>query len=469
VVNTAEEEALALLRTALAERDCWIVGGAVRDRLRGHASVDDFDLVLEGDVSDAARIVARACGGVAFSLSDEFGGWRVVSRLAAWQADLNPLRAGTIEGDLALRDFTINAIAEPLAGGPLIDPLGGLGDLERGQLRLAAADALRDDPLRAMRLVRLICELGFEPDGDARRAAQLTAPLLTTVAPERTYAELRRIVASERAVEGVRMLIVLGLAGVVLPELNALSGIEQNHFHHLDVLEHTLQVLAEAIELERDPSVRFGARVAEQVSTLLNEPLADEMTRGTALRFGALLHDIAKPETRTVTSDGRIGFPDHDTQGAQHSRAILLRLRAAERVQAHVSALTMHHLRLGLLVHRRPLSRTDLYRYLDLCGPVGADVTLLSIADRLATRGARSESSIESHLELAREVLDEALRWHADGHPRPPVRGDDLAGELGLTPGPQVGELLAAITEASFTGEVSGREAAIAYARELIA
>jgi poly(A) polymerase len=466
---SASEKALALLRAALAERECWIVGGAVRDRLRGHADIEDFDLVLRGDVRDAARIVARACDGVAFLLSDEFGGWRVTSRSAAWHADLNPLRAGDIEGDLALRDFTINAIAQPLSGGPLIDPLGGLADLEHRRLRLADPRALSDDPLRAMRLVRLVCELGFEPDGDARNAAQLIAPRLTTVAPERVYAELRRIVASERAVEGVRMLVGVGLAGAVLPELDALSGIEQSHFHHLDVAEHTLEVLTETINLERDPAAEFGTAVAAQIRSLLNEPLADEMTRGTALRFGALLHDIAKPKTRTVAGDGRVGFPNHDAYGAQLSRAILARLRAAERVQAHVSALTRHHLRLGLLVHRRPLSRKDLYHYLDRCGPVGADVTLLSVADRLGTRGARSQESIESHLELAREVIGEALRWHADGHPRPPLRGDDLARALGLTPGPQVGELLAAITEASFTGEVSSGEEAIAYARRHIA
>jgi hypothetical protein len=181
------------------------------------------------------------------------------------------------------------------------------------------------------------------------------------------------------------------------------------------------------------------------------------------------MHDIAKPETRTVAADGRVGFPSHDELGAQLARSILRRLRAAERVQLYVGALTRHHLRLGFLVHRRPISRAELYDYLHTCSPVSADVTLLSVADRLATRGARASESIEGHLELAREVIDEALRWHLEGPPRPPLRGDELAEALGLAPGPELGALLGATTRARFTGEVTTRAQAIAYARALIA
>ena len=105
--------------------------------------------MLAGDVRDAARRLAKAGDAHAFSLSEEFGAWRVVARSGGWQADLNPLRGDRIEADLALRDFTVNAIAEPLAGGELVDPLGGVRDLELGRLRLAAPDALGADPLRA--------------------------------------------------------------------------------------------------------------------------------------------------------------------------------------------------------------------------------------------------------------------------------------------------------------------------------
>jgi putative nucleotidyltransferase with HDIG domain len=467
---SAHDEALVALRGALGGRDCWIVGGAVRDRLRGRSDVADFDLVLDGDVREAARLLARSAGAHAFALSDEFGAWRVSARSGDWHADLNPLRGAGIEADLALRDFTVNAIAEPLAGGgALVDPLGGVGDLELRRLRLVAADALESDPLRAMRLVRLSCELDFEPDGDAISAARDVAPRLVDIAAERIYAELARILANDQAPAGMRMLGALGLTAVVLPELDALGGIGQSHYHHLDVGEHTLAVLSELISLERDPSSVLGAAHGEQIQALLDEPLADDLDRRVALRIGALLHDIAKPLTRTVAADGRVAFPSHDELGAQLARSMMRRLRAAERMQSYVAALTRHHLRLGFLVHRSPLSRADLYDYLDACGPVGADVTLLSIADRLATRGARASESIESHLDLAREVIGEALLWHAEGPPRAPLAGDQLASALAIEPGPRLGELLATLARARFTGEASTRDEAVALARSLIA
>ncbi|HXR28339.1 MAG TPA: hypothetical protein VN772_02090, partial [Solirubrobacteraceae bacterium] len=189
--------ALETARAALRGSRCWVVGGAVRDELLGAPAATDLDLVLAGEVAPAARALARAVGGAAFSLSDEFGAWRVVAPSHAWQADVNPLRGESVEDDLRLRDFTINAIARPLEGGAVIDPLGGEADLRAGILRLAAPGALTADPLRALRLVRLACELGFEADEEARAAAADAAGGLATIASERIYGELRRVLASE--------------------------------------------------------------------------------------------------------------------------------------------------------------------------------------------------------------------------------------------------------------------------------
>jgi len=461
--------ALAQLREVLGETPCWVVGGAVRDELRGTGGGLDVDVVLDGDVTAAARGLARAAHAAAFPLSEEFGAWRVVDRRHAWQVDLGPLRGGTIEADLALRDFTVNAIARPLAGGSLVDPLGGVQDLAAGRLRLAAAGAIDADPLRSLRLVRLACELDLRPDEAARAAARAAAPRLAAVAAERVYGELCRILASARPGDGMRLALELGCTAAVLPELEQLRGVEQSRFHHLDVLDHTLDVLDRLVEIERAPAEIFGAEHAAAVAELLALPLADQMTHGEVLRFGALLHDIAKPQTRSAPPGGRVGFPGHDELGAAIGRDILTRLRAAERVRAQVEALTRGHLRLGFLVHEAPLTRHALYGYLDATDRVAADVTVLSVADRLATRGDRAVEAIARHLALAREVIGEALRWQLEGRPRPLVRGDELVRALGIAAGPVVGELLAAIEEAAFAGELRDGEEALAFAAQRIA
>ena len=461
--------ALQLAREVLRGQRCWVVGGAVRDELLGAGPSIDLDLVVDGEVAAAARALARAARGKAFSLSDDFGAWRVVARARGWQADLNPLRGDSLESDLLLRDFTINAIARPLEGGELIDPSGGAADLAASRLRLVAPSALADDPLRALRLVRFACELGLDADRDAREAARAAAAGLAGVSSERVYAELRRVIASERPRAGIALALELGLCAVVLPELELLRGIEQSRYHHLDALEHTLAVLDCAVELERRPEDYFGEPHGAAVRALLELPLADELTRAGGLRLGALMHDIAKPQTRAVAPDGRVGFPGHDRLGADTARAILSRLRAAERIRAHVSALTRHHLRLGFLVPKAPLGRRELYDYLDACDPVWADVTLLSVADRLATRGARSDEAIERHLTLAGSVIGEALNWQRHGRPPALLPGDQLAAALGIEPGPLLGELLAEIAREAFAGELRSPQDAIAFAAARLA
>jgi poly(A) polymerase len=197
--------------------------------------------------------------------------------------------------------------------------------------------------------------------------------------------------------------------------------------------------------------------------------LADGLTRAEALRWGALLHDAAKPLTRGVRpGDGRVTFIGHDERGAALAREVLGRLRSSERLRGHVAALVRHHLRLGFLVHEfQPLARLTVFSYLRATDPVEVDVTLLSVADRLATRGDRAQEAIAAHLGVAKAMLADALRWRAKGPPAPLLRGDELARELEIPAGPRLGALLEQLAEAQFAGELVTREPALAYARTL--
>lgn len=570
--------ALGVVRAALGDSPAWLVGGAPRDRALGRETFD-LDVVVEGSPEAAARAIARMAGeaggfgravdgggargeaargesarggsppggaargggarggsppggaargeaargdgarggATCFELSEEFSGWRVVARDHSWQVDVQPLRGGSLVADLQMRDFTAGAIAEPVGGGEPIDPLGGLTDISARRLRMAYAGAFADDPLRVLRLVRLAVDLEFTVDADTARAAAAAAAALTEVAGERVFMELRRILASPRAVAGLRLMASVGATAAVLPELEALRGERseigrQSRHRQLDVHGHTLEVLERTIALQRDPAAVLGeapqaqpaaamagesgalkasgplagafgkggaASLAGPIAALLAEPLADELTRGEALRWGALLHDIAKPLTAAVASepDGRqtITFIGHDARGAEMVREVLGRLRTSERLRAHVAALVRHHLRLGLLVHDpQPLARRAVFDYLQRTAPVEVDVTLLSIADRLAGRsqigrGDRAEEAVAEHMRLARAMLVDALEWRAaGGAPEPLWRGDELAGALGIAPGPRLGELLRELAAARYAGEVGTREQALDHARRLV-
>jgi len=149
------------------------------------------------------------------------------------------------------------------------------------------------------------------------------------------------------------------------------------------------------------------------------------------------------------------------------ARSVLRRLRASAKLADHVAALCLHHLRLGFLVHERPLDRRSVWRYLQATEPYAPEVTVFTVADRLATRGRNAGPAIRAHLELARELLGPALARRADGRRAPLVRGDELARELGLPPGRRLGELLERLEEDRFAGAIVTREDALRRAREL--
>ncbi len=459
---------VGLARGALQGEDgVWIVGGAVRDALL-EREVTDLDLAVGGDPARVARAVAEAGDGHVFELSAEFATWRAAARDRSWQLDATALRGETIESDLAGRDFTLGAVAVPLAGGEPIDPRGGIEDLQRRLLRAVAEDSFDADPLRLLRAARIAAELELQIDPGTVALARSRAGRAAEPAGERQLAELRRLLGGPHPLRGLALLDELGLTAVVLPELEALRGVEQGPNHHLDVFGHTLAVLEQTLAVESDLE-RFAGERAAETRALLEEPLAEEMTHGTALRFGALLHDIGKPATKGE-HDGHVTFIGHDGTGAEIVAGICRRLRAGGKLTRHLQALTRHHLRLGFMVHEAPLPPRRVHEYLRVTEPVSADVTLLTVADRLSARGSgpfATDEAIEAHLDLARTMLAAALDWRREGPPEPLLRGGELAERLGIAPGPELGDLLAELEAAQYAGEVSTPEEALQRARAL--
>ncbi|HEV2727416.1 MAG TPA: HD domain-containing protein [Solirubrobacterales bacterium] len=466
LAQLASAPVVGAIRAALEDGDgVWIVGGAVRDAALGR-EVEDLDLAVAGDPGAIAKRIGAGTGGHAFELSAEFGTWRVVSQGDGWQVDVTALRGEGIEADLAARDFTIGAVAVPLHGEDPIDPFAGLADLEARLLRAVGERSFPDDPLRLLRAARLAAQLDLEIDSRTVELARATASRAAEPAGERQLAELRQLVGGPDPLRGLRLLDELGVTPVVLPELEALRGVEQGPNHHLDVYDHTIAVLEHTLEVEGDLE-RFADERAAEVAALLDEPLADEVDRRTALRFGALLHDIAKPATK-AERDGFVGFRGHDEVGAEVIGAICGRLRASRRLTHHLQGLARHHLRLGFLIAEMPLPPRRVHAYLRATEPVTVDVTLLTVADRLSARGQgpiASPEMVAAHLQLARELIAAGLDWRREGPPAPLLRGDEIAAELGIEPGPELGSALSELEAAQYAGEVTDRTGALQHLR----
>lgn len=472
-----------LARTALAAAEgaapgrVWLVGGAIRDLLLGDLRPLDLDLVVDGDPGPVTQAVSDALRAPRFGLSDRFGGHRVTAATGL-QVDVMPLHPDGLDADLCRRDLTINAIALPLAAArswpaidraELIDLSGGLADLGARVLRAVGPDAMRDDPLRILRIARAVAGGGaWRLDGETVRLARAAAAGLDQVAGERIGYELRGTLCGAQPLRGLAALRRLGGMDAVLPEVAALDGVTQSKYHHLDVGGHTREVVAYTVQLED----RLSAFVDDDSAAWVVEHLADEIGGGWSvretMRFGALLHDIAKPTTRFEDpSRGIIGFPNHDREGVKIAGRVLERLRVPRKVVRGVQSLTLNHLRLGFLVHARPLDRGAVYDYLRRCEPMEVEVTVLALADRLATRGRRAEEAIAAHADLTRELLPAAIAWReSGGAPAPLLDGDALMARTGAPGGRWLAEALEAQRRARFLDPSLTVDGAWAAARD---
>jgi len=468
----------------------WLVGGAVRD-LFLRRPIRDLDFVVAGDALAEARSVANALGAAFYPLDAERGVGRVVLALDEGRVtlDISSLRGPDLLADLNARDFTLNAMAIDLAQpGELIDPLHGQPDLHAKLIRACSPTAMADDPLRAIRAVRLAAELRFRIDKATLTLVREQAQALAGVSGERRRDELLRCLDGPRPSAAIRSLDLLGLLPALIPELPALHGVTQSAPHAYDVWEHTLSVLDRLGDVlaALDPvynidavsdvtlglaSLRLG-RHRQALGQHLGAALNSDHPLRTLLLLASLLHDIGKPATRAVEASGRIRFFDHDQVGARLAQARLTELRFSTEEAARVSAIVAHHLRPLNLASESEVTRRAIYRYFRQTGPAGIDVVLLSLADFLGTYGA-SPPPVEDWNRLL-DVCSELLRAYFEAPAeavQPPVllTGDDLMAEFGLKPGPALGSLLSELREAQAIGEVLDRKTAVDWVAAYLA
>jgi poly(A) polymerase len=434
----------------------------VRDGLRGDAGVDLDAALPEGALVLAERLAARRAGSVV-PLDPARGVVRVL--VGGQRLDLANFRAATLTDDLKSRDFTVNALGVRLRDllrhgrAPVIDPTGGLADLRARRLRLTGEEALIEDPLRGLRGARLEAALGFALVPATRRLIRAHAGRLAEVSAERVRDELLAVLALPRSARAVRRMDALGLLAAILPEVEPMRTATQPAPHRFAVLEHSLRALAAADRLLAQLT-RLAPFADELVSHMTVE-LAGGVDRALTLKMAALLHDVAKPETRRVIR-GRIRFFDHDVIGAERVQAIGARFRLPGRVVDALARLVRHHLRPMHLVQAGVVTRRARYRFFRDLGDEARDLLLLALADGAAVRG-ESPFATWRRSPLVQDLL---TGWRAEEAARaapPLLRGEDVMQHFGIGPGPAVGQLLGRAREAQALGRVGTREEALAF------
>jgi poly(A) polymerase len=441
----------ALARAFSADgKALYLVGGSVRDRLLGRPT-QDLDYTTDARPPQIKRLLKRAGAESIFAVGEKFG--TIGANFGDTTVEVTTYRSEQYErgsrkpsvefgdsllGDLSRRDFTINALAQDTRTGELVDPFGGRLHLEARLIRAVgeAADRFADDPLRLLRAIRLAVQLGFTIESSTREAMAARAGSLAEISRERIAQEMAKILVSPQAGAGIRALCDLGLMRHIVPEVLAMRGMRQDSYHHKDVFEHTLQVV------DRSPAT-------------------------VPLRWAALLHDIAKPRTRSV-ENGEVHFFGHERVGEQMARKILTGLRLDRQTIDRVATLV------GM--HQRANSYDDdwtdgaVRRFMREAGDALEDLLALSAADVTSRRPDRIRAAAKRVNDLQARIAEIRAREEVEKLASP-LDGNELMALFDRGPGPWIRpikeRLLAAVLDGALAPD--DKEGAAALARETLA
>jgi len=426
-----------------AGHQCYLVGGAIRDLLLGHRSVD-FDIATDALPEQVHRLFPRVIptGIKHGTVTVLFQGLRFeVTTFRIDRDYLDGRRPGSveftpsIEEDLKRRDFTINAIAFDLSGRTLLDPHDGRGDLHRRIIR-AIGDPLarfREDGLRPVRACRFAAQLGFQVEPATLAAIPPALETVRKVSAERIRDELIRLLGAPQPSTGFRLMHDTGLLALLLPELEAGAGVEQRAMHCFDVLEHSLR------SCDAAPAGNLPVRLA------------------------ALLHDIGKPPTLARSADGTLSFYGHERVSAELTEGLLERLRFPGEVVRHTSHLVLHH----MFNYTEEWSAAAVRRFVSRVGEEHLpDLLALRRADQVGTCGDTSASPALTA--FATRLWSVLAAERALSLRDLTVDGREIMAALALPPGPLIGTILGELLESVLEDPaLNKKETLLAIARRL--
>jgi poly(A) polymerase len=330
--------------------------------------------------------------------------------------------------------------------------------------------------------MRLAAELSFNIDKKTEALIQRQSYLIAKVAGERVREELLRLLAIPQSEQLLPYLDKLGLITAMIPELTPEKGVEQPKEHFWNVFDHSLKTVIAVDFLLRQgtwPKDSGSDKKQANEEILTAVPWSAELaqhfdlevssgsTRRLLLKVAALLHDIAKPQTKAIDAQGRMRFLGHAGEGAVITATTLERLRFSAKEVKLVETMVRHHLRPGQLSQDGLPSHRAIYRYFRDTGEAGIDILFLSLADHLATRGPQlNMAHWQEHCQIVNYILTQRFEQEALVVPPKLVDGHDLINIFAMSPGPKIGEFLEQVREAQASGELTTIDEALSYIRE---
>jgi poly(A) polymerase len=415
-------------RFAAAGHELHLVGGSVRDALLGRLG-DDLDFCTDARPERTLELV-KGWAEAIWTTGQEFGTIGLARRglrleITTYRAEAydrvsrNPIvRYGdSLEDDLRRRDFTVNAMAVSVPGHRFADPYGGLADLAARVLRTPGTpqESFADDPLRMLRAARFAAVLCFSVAPPVLAAMTDMAADLGRITAERIRDEFVKLMCGTDPVAGLRLLVGTGLADQFLPELAGLRLEIDEHAQHKDVYEHTLTVVRNAIALE-DP--QDGPDFV--------------------LRMAALMHDVGKPATKAVGSDGRVSFHHHEVVGARLTKQRMSALKFPKDVITAVVGLVALHLRF-YGYGRGEWTDSAVRRYVTDAGDLLPRLHKLTRSD-VTTRNRRKAAALADDYTALEDRIARLQAEEDLARVRPDLDGNEIMRLLGLPPGPLVGQ-----------------------------
>lgn len=462
-----QDKILSKIADEFPNNEIYIVGGTVRDFYFGIKSYDRDIIVCEADAKDFALKLNKIFDSAYVPLDEENKIYRIV--LHEKEDDnhqsiidiTNPI-GGNIEQDLKRRDLTINAIAVNIHTEEILDLFGGTADIKNKTLNYIEETNFVDDPLRLLRVYRFQALLNFDITDKTRSVILKYNTLINKPAKERINYELMKMFSGAYTDKALLNMDTTRLLEEIFPVINELKQVPPNTHHHLDLFHHSIETVRQ-IQLIYENS---DLRVKEH----LNKVDFGGFSRLAHLKLAGFLHDIGKFSTWTIDKDtGRHRFIKHDDIGAKLVKPILKNLCFSNKQINYIAEMIKNHIYPSQLMTSQDVNEKAMTRYLRKLENNVIDNIILAKADRLSARGeVITDEIIESNIRNLDKLLEFYFSSLETLAPLPKLLdGNDIMQILNIKPSPKLGEILNALHESQLNGDITTKEDAIEFIKQL--